>query len=113
MYAVVSPLPRPRGRAVGVFEARPDAPVVSSETLAGAGMNDRWRVTVTGGSHKLERLCGESYVLVAYLDPRWAQEVVDTLTMVPVMSLQKQIAIMGDQVEDVLQRVTKLGREAR
>lgn len=73
-------------------------------------MNERWRLAVVGSSSRLERLVNHTYVVVAYLDPGYAQEIVDILNAVPIAHLQKQVAIMADQVEDVLRRVTQLGR---
>ena len=34
----------------------------------------------------------------------------DTLNGVPIRDLQKQVAIVGDVVEDILRRVTTLGK---
>lgn len=64
----------------------------------------------TEGLYVLERLVGEGYTAVGYLDPRYAQEVVDVLTAVPIAHLQKQVAVMADTVDDILARLTRMGR---
>jgi hypothetical protein len=80
--------------------------------VEGQRMTTRWRVQASGpGTHVLERLVGEAYVVVGHLDPHYAQEVEDVLNAVPVAHLQKQVGIMADQVEDILARVIRLGRE--
>jgi hypothetical protein len=76
-------------------------------------MSERYRLVVTQGSQQLVRLVEGREVVVGYLDGRYAPEIVDTLNAVPIGHLQKQVAIMGDMVADILGRVTKLGKETR
>lgn len=74
-------------------------------------MTDRWRLSIVGTSSRVERLVKDAYVVVGYLDPAYAEEIVNVLNGVPIGHLQKQVAIMADQVEDILARVTRLGRD--
>jgi len=73
-------------------------------------MSDRYRLKVTGPSYTVERLVEGGYVTVGYLDGKFASEIVDTLNGVPIRDLQKQVAIVSDGVEDILRRVTRLGK---
>jgi len=74
-------------------------------------MSERYRLVVAGVSHTLMRQVDGKDVTVAYLDPAYAREIVDTLNAVPIGHLQKQVAVMGDLVEDILRRVIALGKE--
>ena len=73
-------------------------------------MSDRYRLMVSGASHMVQRHVEGAWLIVGYLDGRYATEIVDTLNGVPIRDLQKQVAIVSDGVEDILRRVIRLGK---
>jgi hypothetical protein len=73
-------------------------------------MTERYRLHVLGGSTQLLRQVEGHDVVVGYLDGAYAREIVDTLNAVPIGHLQKQVAVMSDQVEDIWRRIVQLGK---
>jgi hypothetical protein len=76
-------------------------------------MADRYAVVTAGATHTLVRQVEGKDVTVAYLDGKYAREIVDTLNAVPIANLQKQVGVMSDAVDEILLRLTRLGKEGR